>query len=308
MQTQYDYSKFYEWLLLKRYSPATSATTVTATKYFMQWAATENIFEPEEISYSDAMMFMQWSSKHAASQKTIANYLTHVRKFYQFLITEGTVKENPVAHIKVQGVKRKVYYNILSPEELQQLYDEYPTEIEQKENIPPQWRNILSRKRNKVIIGLLIYQALRTEEFAAMKVQDLQLREGKITIHAKRRTAARTMKLESSQLYGLMDYVHETRKEFLEVHGNTDRLFLRWSKKDNFYNITHTILVLLKKINNRVKNFDQIRASVITAWLKQYDLRKVQYLSGHKYVSSTESYKANNIDELQGDVMKYHPL
>ena len=35
------------------------------------------------------MMFMAWSSKHGASQKTIANYLNHVRKFYQFLMSEG---------------------------------------------------------------------------------------------------------------------------------------------------------------------------------------------------------------------------
>jgi len=49
-------------------------------------------------------------------------------------------------------------------------------------------------------------------------------------------------------------------------------------------------------------------AFVITAWLKQYDLRKTQYLAGHKYVSSTEDYKANVIDELQEDIRKFLPL
>jgi integrase/recombinase XerD len=309
MQTQYDYSKFREWLTLKRYSPATTETTVRATEYFRQWAATENIIELEEISYPDAMMFMQWSSKHGASQKTVANYLNHIRKFYQFLISEGVVKENPVAHIKVQGIKRKVYYDTLNTEELKTLYSLYPTSIViQDKHMPPQSKNILSRKRNKVILSLIIYQGLRVEEVARINLQDLQLREGKITVHAQRRTAARTMKLESHQVYELMDYIHEIRKQFLEVHGKSDRLFLQWSKADNFYCVTQMMLVHLRKINSRIKNFDQIRASVITAWLKQYDLRKVQYLAGHKYVSSTEEYKANNIDELQDDVIKYHPL
>ena len=310
MNTNYNYDKFKEWLLLKRYSPATAATTIRATEYFRQWAAGENIFELEEISYPDAMMFMQWSSKHGASQKTIGNYLTHVRKFYQFLISEGAVKENPVAHIKVQGIKRKVYHDILNTDELQQLYQQYPTTIEYEPGkiIPPQQKNILSRRRNKVILSLLIYQGLRVEEVAAINLQDLQLREGKITVHAQRRTAARIMKLESHQVYELMDYIHETRKEFLEVKGATSKLFLQWKTKDNFHNITHLMLTHLRTINSRVKNFDQLRASVITAWLKQYDLRKVQYLAGHKYVSSTEEYKANNIDELQDDVTKYHPL
>ena len=309
MQTQYNYEKFTEWMLLKKYSPKTVITNIRIVEYFRQWATRENIFELEEISYQDAMMFISWSSKHGASQKTIGNYLNHVGKFYNFLLNEKMVTVNPVAHIKVQGIKRKVYYDILNVEELQTLYNLYPTSIViQDKHMPPQSKNILSRKRNKVILSLLIYQGLRVEEISALELQDLQLREGKITIHAKRRTAARIMKLESHQVYELMDYIHETRKEFLTVKGVTSQLFLQWKTKDNFHNITHLMLTHLRTINSRVKNFDQLRASVITAWLKQYDLRKVQYLAGHKYVSSTEEYKANNIDELQDDVTKYHPL
>jgi site-specific recombinase XerD len=308
MQQEYDYTKFKEWLLLKKYSPATTVTIVRIVEYFRQWAVTENINELEEICYQDAMMFISWSSKHGASQKTIANYLNHIRKFYQFLISEGMVKENPVAHIKVQGIKRKVYHDILNVEELQKLYSEYPVTIEVNKAMPPQPNNILSRKRNKVILSLLIYQGLRVEEVAALCLQDLQLREGKITIHSQRRTAARTMKLESHQVYELMDYVHEVRREFLQTNGVTDKLFIQWKKGENFYGITQMMLAHLRKINSRIKNFDQIRASVITQWLKQYDLRKVQYLAGHKYVSSTEQYKANVIDELQDDITKFHPL
>jgi integrase/recombinase XerD len=308
MQTQYDYSKFSEWLLLKKYSPATIQTTIRIMKLFEVWAATENIFELSDICYQDAMMFMQYSSKHGATQKTIANYLLHIRKFYQFLISENLVKENPVAHIKVQGIKRKIYYDILNTDELQTLYNLYPTIITEGKNIPPQEKNILSRRRNKVILSLLIYQGLRVEEVAALRLQDLQLREGKITIHSQRRTAARAMKLESHQVYELMDYVHEIRKQFLEVTGLTDKLFLQWKQGENFYGITQMMLSHLRKINSRIKNFEQIRASVITSWLKQYDLRKVQYLAGHKYVSSTEDYKVNVIDELQDDITKYHPL
>jgi len=310
MQTKYDYSKFKEWLLLKKYSPATTVTTIRIMEYFKGWAATENIFEAEEITYQDAMMFISWSSKHGASQKTIANYLNHIRKFYQFLISEGAVKENPVAHIKVQGIKRKVYHDILNTEELQLLYNLYPTTItaEEGKNIPPQQKNILSRRRNKVILSLLIHQGLRVEEVAALHLQDLQLREGKITIHSQRRTAARIMKLESHQVYELMDYIHEIRKQFIEVHGVSNKLFLQWKNGENFYGITQMMLAHLRKINTRIKNFDQIRASVITQWLRQYDLRKVQHLAGHKYVSSTENYKVNVIDELQDDITKYHPL
>ncbi len=310
MNTNYNYGKFKEWLILKRYSPATADTTIRVVEYFRTWAANESITELAEICYQDAMIFINWSSKHGASQKTVANYLIHIRKFYDFLMSEELVKENPVAHIKVQGIKRKVYYDILNTDELQQLYQQYPTTIEHEPGkiIPPQHKNILSRRRNKVILSLLIYQGLRVEEVAAIHLQELQLREGKITVHAQRRTAARILKLESHQVYELMDYIHEIRKQFLEVHGTSSKLFLQWNDSENFHNITQSMLKHLRTINSRIKNCDQIRASVITQWLKQYDIRKVQYLAGHKYVSSTEEYKANNIDELQDDVTRFHPL
>jgi site-specific recombinase XerD len=308
MQQQYDYSKFKEWLQLKKYSPATVDTTIRTVEYFREWAESENIFEIEELSYSDAMGFIKWSSKHGASQKTIANYLNHVRKFYQFLISEEVVKENPVAHIKVQGIKRKVYYDVFTTEELETLYQQYPTTIQHEEGkmLPPQAKNILSRRRNKVILSLLVHQGLRVEEIAALKLQDLQLREGKITVHAQRRTAARTMQLQSHQVYELMDYLHEVRKQMLSEA--TDKVFFNLQGGENFYGITQGLLKVLRQINSRIKNIDQIRASVITAWLRIYDLRKVQYLAGHKYVSSTEAYKANVIDELQDDIRKFHPL
>ena len=61
------------------------------------------------------------------------------------------------------------------------------------------------------------------------------------------------------------------------------------------------MLAHLRKINASVKNFDQIRASVITHWVKIYNLRKAQHMAGHRYVSSTEDYKQQVLDEsLEG--------
>ena len=47
---------------------------------------------------------------------------------------------------------------------------------------------------------------------------------------------------------------------------------------------------------------------MISWWLKNYNLSQVQYLDGHKYVSSTERYQLNNLDKLQERINKSHPL
>ena len=73
-------------------------------------------------------------------------------------------------------------------------------------------------------------------------------------------------------------------------------------------NTLYKIMSQLRKANSQVKNAQQLRASVIVKWLKQHNLRKVQVMAGHKYVSSTESYLQNDIESLQEKVNQYHPF
>lgn len=306
-----NYPKFREWLLLRGYSSATVATIVRQTTEFISWTERAGLAELPELTYNDLLSYVQVCQQRGVAQKTIAHYVADLRKLFDFLILEGIGKDNPAAFIKLRGIKRRVYHHLLSPDELQRLYQKYPVTIEQEPGkiIPPQARNVLSRRRNKVMVGLLINQGLRVEELKALKVQDLQLREGRITIHHQRRTAERTLELEAGQVYELMDYLADARKQLLQLHqGGTDELFIQHREALHFYSVTGVILKHLRQINHAVKNLDQIRASVITNWVKRYDLRKAQYLAGHRHVSSTEEYRQQVLDELQADVKKFHPF
>mgnify|MGYP005854110209 CR=1 FL=1 len=66
------------------------------------------------------------------------------------------------------------------------------------------------------------------------------------------------------------------------------------------------LIVLVK--DAEVLTLVKIRSSVITHWLKNHNLRQVQYMAGHKYVSSTERYQQNNLEALQKNIEGYHPL
>jgi len=77
---------------------------------------------------------------------------------------------------------------------------------------------------------------------------------------------------------------------------------------DKFHNLMDKLVKKLKQQNKKIKDIKQLRASVIVNWLKVHNIRKAQYYAGHRYVSSTEAYQANNMDDLKEDVNKYHPL
>ena len=72
--------------------------------------------------------------------------------------------------------------------------------------------------------------------------------------------------------------------------------------------IIYQIIKKLKRVNNKVRNIHQIRASVISNWLKKHNLRKVQVMAGHKSIRSTERYLQEDLKQLEDVIATYHPL
>ena len=64
----------------------------------------------------------------------------------------------------------------------------------------------------------------------------------------------------------------------------------------------------LRQLNPKVINAAQLRSSVIAHWLKGNHLRQVQYMAGHKYVSSTQRYQLTTLDDLKSELQQHHPM
>ena|ERR1700752_4846123 len=302
--------QFNEWLIIKGYTKLTQQSITKTTRYFLNWIYAQNI-EALQVSYNDVVAYIDYKKKEGNKPRTLQLASNALNHFYRFLQSEYHLPENPVSNVQIRGIKRKILQEILTTDELETIYKTFPTEIKKQENkiIPPQGNNELARKRNKIILGLVIYQGLRTEELGKLELQDLQLREGKITIHGAKRTEGRTLKLEAHQIYDLMDYIHVIRKQILEAtNKQSNKVFISVGTSLNFSNVMQKLVKSVQENNKKVEDIKHIRASVITNWLKVHNLRKVQYMAGHRYVSSTEAYQVNNIEELQDDVKRYHPL
>jgi integrase/recombinase XerD len=137
----------------------------------------------------------------------------------------------------------------------------------------------------------------------------VKLKEGKIEIPGGLRSEGRILKLESHQVLEFYDYVNNTRKEILTKSGQqTDKLFVSIEGGESLDSCMHRLLFWVKRKNKLVTNAKQLRASVIVKWLKMYNLRKVQYLAGHRYISATEAYRQNEMEGLTEEVNQFHPL
>ncbi|MCH8318049.1 MAG: tyrosine-type recombinase/integrase [Bacteroidetes bacterium] len=142
-----------------------------------------------------------------------------------------------------------------------------------------------------------------------MEVEHVKLREGTIYVPGSRKSNSRELQLQAHQVIDIMDYINETRKLILAVAGKeSNKLFVSLGEGSHFRSIADKLTRTLRKQDSRIKDMKQFRASVIVHWLKHYNLRKVQYLAGHRYISSTEKYQANNLEDLQEEISKYHPI
>lgn len=294
---------FIDYLKKLQFSRNTLATCKRVINLYLDWVKMERL-EPEQISYQDLLSFMKYCSKKGRSQRTTQHYLNTIRHYYNHLEEEGLIDINPVTGIEVKGVKRKVLYRILEPHELHALYNQYPSET-------------ISDRRNKVILGLLVYQGIRTEELARLTVKDVKLREGQIDILGSRKNNGRLLQLESHQVMDMYDYILQVRPEILkqapkrksQQKQETELLFIgEGGNRYSFSNFITQLMIKVRKINPQVINAKQIRASVITKWVKAHNLRKAQYLAGHRYISSTKSYLQNDMEGLREEVQQFHPL
>jgi len=286
---------FNHYLKKLEQSTKSIASCETAVNLFLNWMKKQAI-EPEQGSYADVLAYMKYCQKNGTTQRTIQNYLNMIKHFYGYLIEQKQIEVNPVTGIKVQGVKRKSLYHIFKPEELHAIYNSYQDES-------------LKGKRNKIMLSLLVYQGVKTEELIKLEVRDVKLKEGKIEIPGGLKSEGRVLRLESHQVLEFYDYVNNTRKEILTKSGQqTDKLFVSIEGGDSLDSCMHRLMFWVRRKNKLVVNAKQLRASVIVKWLKVYNLRQVQYLAGHRYISATESYQQNEMEGLTEEVNQFHPL
>lgn len=281
---------FPEYLEQQRLAPSSIREHLKNIERFKKWSDTEKI-DYEGCQYNELLKFIQYHQKKESSKATINNHLNSICKYYNYLISEGRITKNPARDLRVKKEGRRVLQNILTLEELEKIYQDYANK--------PAWsfreeKHKRIHQRNRVILGMLLYQGLHTGELKRVEKNHLHLAQGTIYIPSTRRSNSRVLKLQSAQIIPIQQYL-------LSFTG--EKLFT-----GNLHNIINWLLQELRKISNRVKSANQLRSSVIVGWLKQHNLRQVQYLAGHKHISSTERYKQEDLADLQAQLELFHPM
>jgi integrase/recombinase XerD len=292
----------YEYYLLKnQYSQSTITIHSLRIKRFKSWLKTYGLNETQ-LDYGSLLQYAKYLQTEKNYQRSsVNNELRAIKLYYDYLIDQSETGTNPAENVTIRGTRTKVISNLLSEEELEDLY--YSYEIGHHDIFFK-----ASKLRDKVVLGFMVFQGITAVELYHLQEEYLQLRKGRIEIPGTRRSNSRTLKLQPGQIIELMTYLNETRPYLAQKITTNNNEQLIYGSLNQLHTITGRIIKNLKKYNRKVSSYGQLRSSIIVNWLSRYNLRQVQYLAGHRYISSTEKYVQDDLENLHEIVNNFHPL
>jgi len=246
--------------------------------------------------------------------KSLRNHLFSIKIYFRYLVAIGKRKDHPCEklHLKDQINRSILVESLYSKEQLEELYRNFETPADKRT-----WteKSESTKKRDKVILSLLIYQALTTTEIIELKLEDIELEEGTVKIKdnispGRRGNKGRTLALKSKQILLFDNYIKKHRKELWRRQKSRKRqdYFILNEQGQKLWGSYLNRMLSKGKEKHEIFTPMKIRQSVIAHLLKENnDLRIVQEFAGHRRAGSTEAYKRTGLEELKSSIERLHP-
>lgn len=280
-------TKFEDYLNEKGFAESTRSLYVFLTNKFLQYSKDKGI-KKQQVEYRMVLKYVA-HLKRTNNDRSVTSHLNALKHYFNAI----GLSYNPIK-INVRRTRTMVTTNTLNNRQLEKIYEDFPM------NDSP------TDIRNKVLMGLFVFQGIRSKEIRLLTTDCVDLMDRTITIPQGNKTNERKLRLDQMQCGLLETYLKSSREE-INPFADYNTLFLTQNGNNCIKGILNQLYPKLKNLQYR-PTLELIRASVIKNWLKLHDLRAVQYMTGHRYISSTERYLQPDAEYLRGVIEQYHPI
>jgi integrase/recombinase XerD len=248
---------------------------------------------PVSVSYQDLKDFLIWFSKNNMNARTQSRVISGIRAFFRFLLVEGEINENPSVLIETPKIGLKLP-EVLSTEEIDRI-------IAAIDLSKPDGH------RNKAIIETLYGCGLRVSELVNLRITDIHMREGFVTVTGKG-NKQRLVPISNRALKEIKNY--KPLRNSLPVIYDENIVFLNRRGRRLTRAMIFTIIKnLAAKAGIRKKiSPHTFRHSFATHLIEGgADLRAVQEMLGHESILTTEIYTHIDRSFLRNTLLMFHP-
>lgn len=246
-----------------------------------------------KVNKTDIKDYLQYLNDINKKASTISRNLASLRLFYQFLLRNKKVKEDPTEGIQSPKIEKRVP-SILTSQEVSLLLD-------QPKNVD------LKGTRDKAMLEFAYATGMRVTEIISLNVEDVNLEEGTVT--CKTGSKQRNIPLGKISLKALEEYIKESRpilikndsEKALFVNINGKRLTRQgfWKIVKFYKEQAH----ITKEITPHV-----LRHSFATHLLQNgAELKAIQTMLGHSDIASTQVYMQFQDESIRNTYRKAHP-
>jgi site-specific recombinase XerD len=298
---------FTEWLL--KYCRYTKETLAQKIQHMRQWKAFCSKRQP--LHKMDAVQLLKIIEVHKQyyAAQTLNQHIRTLEQYYYYLLERGIITRHPLKNFRVKTPKPKLLQGFIESTMLDTIYINYPVSGHQGGQFD------LYSYRNKVMLGLLMYQALTKHCLENINLNHIDLQKAQIHIlKTTSRLNQRTLSIEAIQMLELRHYIEVIRPQIISLHSeqhqrkgvDADLLFPRSQ--------TTKVSIVLAAIRKKIQTYyplndmKQLRNSCIALWLEHNNIRKVQYMAGFKSLASVEKYNQKNLKDLQEALELYKPF
>lgn len=287
---------FVEYLQMeKNYSPYTIHQYQQDISDFYMFMSEQAIGDVANIRYSDARLYLTKLYERKLARKTVAKKISCLRSFYKFLLREKFVEENPFALVIMPKIEKRLP-EFFYEDELKILFDSCETKTP-------------LGQRNKALLELLYATGIRVSECCQIRIPDVDFYLSTVLVHGK---GSKDRYVPFGEFAGsaLQLYINNGRKVLTAEKEHHDVLFVNSRGGPLSTRGVRKILngMIEKSAVNSTIHPHMLRHSFATHLLNHgADLRSVQELLGHAFLSSTQIYTHVTNEHLRQTYMAHHP-
>ncbi len=262
---------------------------------FLMFMSEQGIEDVCSVQYLDARLYLTVLYERKLARKTVAKKISCLRSFYKFLLREKYVEENPFALVTIPKAEKRLP-EFFYENELQQLFQACETQTP-------------LGQRNKALLELLYATGMRVSECCQLKLKDVDFFLSTVLVHGKGQKE-RYVPFGRQAKDALEQYINCGRKKLLSGNAVHDQLFVNYRGGSLSTRGVRKILdgIIEKSALNSHIHPHMLRHSFATHLLNNgADLRSVQELLGHAFLTSTQIYTHVTNEHLRKTYMAHHP-